>query len=757
MDNKFNFAIFPIQPNMKIPYSHILDKNKRGGFYTATKDMAAITNWELKLPKSNWAIATGKASNVIVIDIDVKGNAKGFESFKKMTEGKPEMPKTYTVKTPSSGLHFYFKYRPDIKSKINIGMFGGVDIKTDGGYVLIPKSTIHDTAYKVVEDTEIQPMPDWLAQEINPKKEEKQELIPTPKILLQTTQLSSINLAHARKRGQIIYDKYVKQATEGTRNKVLLSMLCQMRDNIIPFGIAEEYTQAFVIAINATNFTLAEGLKVLSQAYKYPARLPSFKSLTEEQEVFQIKLKKLEEKVDIDQYSIAEFLAESNLNIKHIEEKGWIFYDEKLGYWDIETGESKVINIIAQLLRDLKPKHKENKTLLKKLELTDYNIKGIKNLLKSITNINYSDFVPEPYLINTKECVVDLRNCKTYQHHRDFKFTCKTEARYDSTLDQSFAYDVLAQALEKPEEIQYEKITNIMYFLMCLGYMITGERCEETAFYVFGPARAGKSLIVNMLYSCLGGFAGHINIDSVCNNNNIKDNQNFQLANAVNKRVVVSSETDKDTRFDGAKIKALTGGEPVTCAFKFKNLFTTNSFPKMLFTSNHELDLDANDDAVWTRFRVFFFPNSHKDNPDTSLKDKLWKDRDAFFSLICEASSFWYSWHNAGYKLGHTPSMNTYMSERLVELDAIGSFLNENNYYMPTYEEYFEKKAIFYTIKELYQRYRDYCGSNFIDFPLMKKSFSAVLKNRGFRRVIKDNERGYLIMARTLPKTNYDE
>ena len=318
MENKFNFAIFPIQPNMKIPYSHIVDKEKRGGFYTATKDMDIISNWETKLKKCNWAIATGEKSNVIVIDIDVKGNAKGFESFKKMIEGKPEMPKTYTVKTPSSGLHFYFKYRSDVKSKINVGLYGGVDIKTDGGYVLIPKSKIGDSIYKVVEDTEIQPMPDWLVKEINPQKEEQQQLVPTPKILLKTTQLDSINLSHARKRGQIIYDKYIKQATEGTRNKVLLSMLCQMRDNIIPFGIAEEYTKAFVIDINATNFTLAEGLKVLSQAYKYPARLPSFKSLTEETEDFKIKLKKLESKVDIDQYSIAEFLSESNLNIKHI-------------------------------------------------------------------------------------------------------------------------------------------------------------------------------------------------------------------------------------------------------------------------------------------------------------------------------------------------------------------------------------------------------------------------------------------------------
>lgn len=761
MENKFDFAIFPIQPNMKIPYSHIIDKEHRGGFYTATKNMDIINNWETKLKKCNWAIATGKASNVIVIDIDVKGTARGFESFKKMLEGKPEMPKTYTVKTPSSGVHFYFKYRPDVKTKINLGMFGGIDIKTDGGYVLIPNSRIGDNIYKVVEDTDIQPMPDWLAKEINPQNDiHIQELpsdkSPTPQLLQKSIQLNSINLSHARKRGQIIYDKYIKQTTEGTRNKVLLSMLCQMRDNIIPFGIAEEYTKAFVIDINATNFTLAEGLKVLSQAYKYPARLPSFKSLTEETSDFQIKLKKLETKVDIDQYSIAEFLSESNLNIKHIEEKGWIFYDEKLGYWDMETGESKVVNIIAQLLRDLKEKHKDNKTLLKKLELNDYNIKGIKNLLKSITNVSFADFTPEPYLINTKECVVDLRNCKTYQHHRDFKFTCKTEARYDPSLDQSFVYDILREALEKPDEIQYENITNIMYFLMCLGYMITGERCEETAFYVFGPPRAGKSLIVNMLYSCLGGFAGHINIDSVCSNNNIKDNQNFTLANVVNKRLVVSSETDKDTRFDGAKIKALTGGEPVTCAFKFKNLFTTNSFPKMLFTSNHELDLDANDDAVWTRFRIFYFPNSHKDNPDTTLKDKLWKERDAFFSLICEASSFWYNWHNAGHKLGHTPSMNNYMSERLVELDAIGSFLNENYYYLPTIEEYCERKTIFYTIKELYQQYRDWCTNNFIDYPLMKKSFSAVLKNRGFKKTMKNNERGYLIMAKALPKSNYD-
>lgn len=756
MDNKFDFAIFPIQPNMKIPYSHIIDKDHRGGFYTATKDMAIINNWESKYKNCNWAIATGKTSNVIVIDLDIKGNAKGFESYKKILENKPQMQKTYTVKTPSSGIHFYYKYRPDIKSRINFGEKGGIDIKSDGGYVLIPPSKIDTKNYEVIENVEIQEMPDWLAELLNPPKE--QELPKATPILLQNSkQLTSTSLEHARKRGQIIYDRYIKQATEGARNKVLLSMLCQMRDNIIPFGIAEEYTKAFVIDINATNFTLGEALVTLKQAYKYPARMPSFKSLLEEKEEFKIKLKKFKEQPDIDQYSIAEFLSKTNPDIKYIEEKGWIYYDENLGYWDIESGEQKIIKIIANLLRELKEKYQNNKSLLKKLDLNDYNIRGIKNLLKSIVNVSFSDFMPEPYLINTKECVVDLRDCKTYKHHRDFKFTCKTEARYDSTLDKKFVYQIIYDAIENPDEQQYEGVTNIVYFLMCLGYMITGERCEETAFYIYGPSRAGKSLIVNMLYACLGGFSGHINIDAICSNNNIKDNQNFQLASIVNKRLVISAETDKDTRFDGAKIKSLTGGEPVTCAFKFKNLFTVNSFPKMLFTSNHELDLDANDDAVWTRFRTFFFPNSHKDNPDTKLKEKLWKERDAFFTLICEASSFWYSWHNAGYKLGHTPTMNTYLSERLVELDVIGSFLNECNYFMPTTEEIVTKKAEPIRISALYEEYRAYCHNNYIDYPLMKKSFSGVLKARGFKKVITKNQRCFYMIKKVLPKTNYDE
>ena len=107
--------IFPCQPNGKVPLT-------LNGYKDASSDVADIEAWWDAYPEANIGFTTGRDNNVAVIDVDVKGNAKGLESFAQLMQEGIKF-NTKSVKTPSGGFHYYFLYPKSvdvIKNRVNV-------------------------------------------------------------------------------------------------------------------------------------------------------------------------------------------------------------------------------------------------------------------------------------------------------------------------------------------------------------------------------------------------------------------------------------------------------------------------------------------------------------------------------------------------------------------------------------------------------------------------------------------------------------
>jgi len=89
-----------------------------------------LEEWWSNYPDANPAIVTGEVSGVMVVDVDSEEGRKALEEF------LPENYATPIARTPSGGLHYYFKYRPGLRNRVRA--ISGCDIRTDGGYVLAP-------------------------------------------------------------------------------------------------------------------------------------------------------------------------------------------------------------------------------------------------------------------------------------------------------------------------------------------------------------------------------------------------------------------------------------------------------------------------------------------------------------------------------------------------------------------------------------------------------------------------------------------
>ncbi|MEW8000976.1 MAG: bifunctional DNA primase/polymerase [Candidatus Thiodiazotropha endolucinida] len=134
------------------------------GFKEATTDPETISGWWKKWPNANIGMPTGEISGIVGIDVDVKNGLEGNKGLYRLQQKYQSLPDTPQVLTPSGGIHYWFKY-PGIPIKSTSGKLGkGIDIRGDGGYLVIPPSTINQKAYQWEASSPDCPpsMPDWL-------------------------------------------------------------------------------------------------------------------------------------------------------------------------------------------------------------------------------------------------------------------------------------------------------------------------------------------------------------------------------------------------------------------------------------------------------------------------------------------------------------------------------------------------------------------------------------------------------------------
>lgn len=145
------------------------------------EDYKLIQSWVQE--GGNVGTLTGSASGIAVIDIDNHNGVDGLGNLKEFLEMYDiTLPKTQVIKTPSGGLHYYFKLDEkynDTQFIQNHSQLEGVDFQTHGRYVVAPPSQIDGKYYHVVRDVEIAELPEkWLEMFIDKtitKKNKKRE------------------------------------------------------------------------------------------------------------------------------------------------------------------------------------------------------------------------------------------------------------------------------------------------------------------------------------------------------------------------------------------------------------------------------------------------------------------------------------------------------------------------------------------------------------------------------------------------------
>jgi putative DNA primase/helicase len=178
----------------------------------------------------------------------------------------------------------------------------------------------------------------------------------------------------------------------------------------------------------------------------------------------------------------------------------------------------------------------------------------------------------------------------------------------------------------------------IRFLQQWCGYCLTGDVREHALLFIFGDGGNGKGTFLNTVSRILGDCATVAAMETFTASKN--DHHPTDLAMLRGARLVYVSETEEGRAWAENRIKALTGGDPISARFMRQNFFTYWPQFKITVIGNHKPVLRNVDDANRRRFNLAPF-TFKPDSPDLQLQDKLEPEFPAILRWMIDGARDW--------------------------------------------------------------------------------------------------------------------
>ena len=407
---------------------------------------------------------------------------------------------------------------------------------------------------------------------------------------------------------------------------------------------------------------------------------------------------------------------------------GWLVFNGQ--HWDQDSAEAYLDDDIAEIMYARQAAIREaGDDCRAKVLPNSQNIKNIKERLtgKKLFRTEIKDFDKDPLVLNCLNGLIDLRDGQMHPHAPEQKLTHMIPVEYDQSLVHNgwkWWHDWLSATAKGGE-------ADAVWLRKAVGYSITGLTREEVLFYIYGPSRSGKGMFIETILAMLGHPLSDELPFATFTRKDDGNSQNHDLAPLKPARFIAASESNSYERFNEAKVKSLTGGNKVRCAFKFKTHFSYRPQFKIWLSSNEEINADPDDDAVWGRVRVIEFPHSHLGAEDKMMKEKFRSPENLKIILawaVCGALE----WLDEG--LAEPASMAEAKRLQRAQRDTVQAFIDDIAERPDEHKD--DPRAGPYSdhltaSTDVYKRYRQWCNDNGVS-PKQQKGLTDALKRKGY-------------------------
>jgi len=258
---------------------------------------------------------------------------------------------------------------------------------------------------------------------------------------------------------------------------------------------------------------------------------------------------------------------------------------------------------------------------------------------------------------------------------------------------------------------------NLQSFLQrVIGYALTGSIREHALFFLYGTGANGKGVFINTVNAVLADNAAVAPMETFIARQT--ERHPTDLAGLRGARLVTAQETEQGRHWDEAKIKALTGGDPISARFMRQDFFTFQPAFKLVIAGNHKPGLRGVDEATKRRFNLIPFtvtiPVSER---DLELSEKL---RVEWPGILRWAIEGCLEWQRTG--LNPPAVVRDATDAYLASEDSIANWIEERCTVVPNEQD--RATALFESWTQWAQAAGEHVG--------MQKRFTQTLQDRGF-------------------------
>lgn len=686
------WEVFPLAARSKVP--------RRGsrGLLDATSDAETVREWWSKDPNANIGLNVGR-SGLVCVDVDPRHNGDATWS-ELVSELGEEVSRTVASATGGGGSHFLYRRNGKPVRSVDGALGPGVDTKSEGGYIVLPPS-IHPNgrAYAWVPGASPFDAPPVLL----PKALEV--LCPEavdPKASTETvaTVTDRPKTSGARIVREDSGDHWLRRALErvgpGTRNTTGFWLACQLRDAGLDkdtaTAVMEAYTER-VHGLGPAPYAYREAYASLEEAYSRPAREEA-KDPTrtgvgpvpicdpDTGEVYGDQL------VDADA-----------LNALHLTDSGnaeamALLYGDRLrfahlppktrdisGFWLVWSGHRWSPNSTGDIDRFALATVRARQDAARLIPSKDGPSNEAKWALGSESArrrrdlvalaraerpiaTRFEEFDRDPWLLGTANGVLDLRT-------GDLR-----PGRPSDMLTKSVGYDFDPSArcprwLRFLDEVFGGDRDLIGFVQRAVGYSLTGDTREQCLFLCHGRGANGKSTMLSTLRAVLGDYAANTPF-STFELGDRSGNTN-DLAALAGTRLVSAAETSEARRLNEARVKAVTGGDPVTARFLYTEFFEYVPTYKIWLSMNALPTVAGVDEGIWRRLRLIPFRVSFKGREDRTLEATLRAEAPGILAWAVDGCLQWQAMGDLGAPSAVLDATEAYRAES----DVIGRFLED--------------------------------------------------------------------------------
>ncbi len=173
-----------------------------------------------------------------------------------------------------------------------------------------------------------------------------------------------------------------------------------------------------------------------------------------------------------------------------------------------------------------------------------------------------------------------------------------------------------------------------------LGHSLTGDTTEQCVFIGHGVGANGKTRFIEGMRWALGDYAYSAPFST------FELSQRASIPNDLAalefKRFVTSSETNENTRLNEARVKAISGGDPMTARYLHAEFFTFMPHLKIWLFVNHKPKVADASFGFWRRVRLIPFTRQFiGEADDRRLGEKLRAEAPGILTWLVQGCLEW--------------------------------------------------------------------------------------------------------------------